>query len=273
MIFVVEEFIPEKTDHFYAVVALDLRLVVAELYEERKIYPRGLAHPVTFLANQESELGGRIPGVTTTRPFNGDFQKFGAVMVTPRNYYRLLESGQDALLFPGGAKEALTGRKDYSLHWPQKVDFVRTAAKFNATIIPFASVGMVDSVNVLAEPEDIFELPFVGETARAALANVTSARFDQKNEDELLALPLFAPSLPDRNYFLFDKPISTSAIDPKDRDACARVYSKTKAAVRSSLDEILRARRKDPFRSAPRRLAYERVSGKKAPTFPVDELN
>jgi hypothetical protein len=49
-----------------------------------------------------------------------------------------MESGQDVLLFPGGAKEALNGNKSYPLYWPDKVDFVRTAAKFNATIVPVA---------------------------------------------------------------------------------------------------------------------------------------
>jgi pimeloyl-ACP methyl ester carboxylesterase len=133
--------------------AADMRLWVADLYEQRGIFARGLAHPVTFLAPTSSrktraELGWRTPGLvqrknqpqtTPIAPADPmEFEKFGAVLVSPRNYYRLMESGQDVLLFPGGAKEALNGNKSYPLYWPDKVDFVRTAAKFNATIVPVA---------------------------------------------------------------------------------------------------------------------------------------
>jgi pimeloyl-ACP methyl ester carboxylesterase len=132
--------------------AADMRLWIADLYEQRGIFARGLAHPVTFMAPTSSrktrpELGWRTPGIVQgNRPQTPpialanpmEFEKFGAVMVTPRNYYRLMESGQNALLFPGGAKEALNGNKSYRLYWPDKVDFVRTAAKFNATIVPVA---------------------------------------------------------------------------------------------------------------------------------------
>lgn len=257
--------------------ALDLRVFMAELIEHRNIYPRGLAHPVAFPPNQEkNELHGRTPGLVNggqPNPFNGDLQTFGAVVVTPRNYYRLLQSGQDALLFPGGAREAFSGRKDYPLLWPDKVDFVRTAARFNATIVPLSAIGMVDSVNVLAETEDVFKLPFIGERAKATSQNVTSARYDQRNEDELFGFPLFTLKLPSRNYFLFGKPISARDIDPNDKEACARLYKEVQSTVRTGLDDLLRARERDPFRSTPKRLAYERVFGKKSPTFPLEELN
>lgn len=263
--------------HFEITAALDLRLFMGELIEQRNIFPRGLAHPITFPPNQErNELNGRTPGLVNggqPNPFNGDFETFGAVVVTPRNYYRLMQSGQDALLFPGGAKEALSGRKDYPLFWPDKVDFVRTASRFNATIVPLSAIGVVDSVNVLAELEVVFELPFVGERAKAASQNVTSARYDERNEDELFGFPIFTPGLPSRNYFLFGKPIRTDDIDPNDKEACAMLYDEVQSEVRSGLDDLLQARQRDPFRSSPKRLVYEQVFGKKAPTFPVDELN
>jgi len=126
--------------------ALDLRILVAELVEKRGIFPRGLAHPVTFFASKDNpgELGGRTPGLIDPNPINGDFRIFGAIEVNPRNFYRVLQAGQDALLFPGGAKEALSTREDYPLFWPNKTDFVRTAAKFNATVIPVSAVGCLE---------------------------------------------------------------------------------------------------------------------------------
>jgi hypothetical protein len=254
--------------------AADLRLLFGELYEQKGIIARGLAHPIAFQNTKLNELGGRTPGISDMQDtLNGELYEFGAIPVTPRNYYRLMQSGQTGLLFPGGAKEALSGRKDYPLFWPTNTDFVRTAARFNATIIPVSAVGMLESVNVLVEAEDIFDIPFIGQRARELSENVPAARYNVKKEDEMLTPPIALPTLPARNYFIFGKPISTKDVDFKDKEACAKVYRQTQGEVRRGLDDILRVREKDPFKDTPRRLAYERLFGKKAPTFPIDELN
>jgi hypothetical protein len=132
---------------------------------------------------------------------------------------------------------------------------------------------MLDGVNVVASLEEMMNLPFFGERVRQMSANVTAARYDQTNEDEMFGFPLALPSVPSRNYFVYGKPIDTSLIDPHDKDACKRVYEEAQNEVRRGLDDILRARKHDPFRNTPRRLAHERLFGKIAPTFPVDELN
>lgn len=258
--------------------AADLRYLFAQLWEEKRIVARGLAHPVLFMMNNVTELAGRTPGVlfevNNRNPFpNADFQQFGALPVTPRNYYRLMKSGQTGLLFPGGAAEALSGRKDYPLFWPSKTDFVRTAARFNATIIPFSAIGMVDSVNVFVESKDILNLPFLGERARNVSQSVVAARFDAQNEDEVLLPPVAVPALPARNYVVFGSPISTLDVNHNDAEMCSQVYQDTKSAVRKGLDDLLRARQHDPFLDTPKRFAYEKVFGKQAPTFPVSELN
>ena len=258
--------------------ALDLRLVVAELLEQRDLLPRGLAHPVTFISMKDrpAELQGRVPGLNDLPElFNSDFIQFGAVKVTPKTYYQLMETKQDALLFPGGAKEALSGRRDYPLCWPDKVDFVRTAAKFNATIIPLSAVGMIDSVNVLAEPKEILETPFFGDRFEQLRQNMSmsAARYDEKGQDEVIGFPLALPKLPARNYFLFGRPVRTNRLDPKDRDACMKVYREVEAQVRRGLDDLVRARQHDPFGDFPKRLAFELFFGKQAPTFSIDELN
>jgi hypothetical protein len=259
---------------FAYIVGSDLRIIFAELFEKKGIAPRGLAHPIAFTGTQLNEIGGRTPGIATSPGgVNGDLYEFGAIPVTPKNYYRLMQSGQAGLLFPGGAKEALSGRKDYPLFWPTKTDFVRTAARFNATIIPLSAVGMLESVNVLLESDEVFEIPFVGDRVRELSENTKAARYDRKNQDEVLTPPIAIPTLPARNYFLFGKPISTKDVDPNDKEACARVYQETQDGLRRGLDDILRARELDPFKDTPRRLVYERLFGKQAPTFPIDELN
>ncbi|KAK1868003.1 hypothetical protein I4F81_010500 [Pyropia yezoensis] len=78
----------------------------------------------------------------------------GAVVATPRNYVRLLASGQPTLLFPGGAREVATRTDDarYQLHW-EEGSFVRAAARHGALIIPVASVGVEDATGIVAAVE------------------------------------------------------------------------------------------------------------------------
>lgn len=285
-----------RTYRIWCVAALDVRLLLTEMRAQRGLFPRGLAHPVAFLGGEKlrPELDWRTPGVTRgasgnskgapTNPLTGGYEslgaispqeyyRFGAVKVSPRNFYRLLQTGQNVMLFPGGGKEALSGNKSYPLFWPDKTDFVRIAAKFNATIVPLSAVGMVDSVNVLAEPQEVMNLPFVGGRMRRLFANITAARYDESPEDEALGLPIAVPALSARNYFIFGKPIDTLGIDPQDKEACTRIYREARQEVRRGIDDIIRAREHDPFKSFSARLAYERVFGKKAPTFSVSELN
>lgn len=73
-----------------------------------------------------------------------------------KNLYRLLESGQSALLFPGGVREAYRRKgEEYSLFWPSKPEFIRMAARHDALIVPFAGVGLDDSFKILLDGEEI----------------------------------------------------------------------------------------------------------------------
>lgn len=50
------------------------------------------------------------------------------------------------------------------------------AARFGATIVPFAAVGIDDSLNILLDPSQVQALPFVGDALRrrqALLPQVT----------------------------------------------------------------------------------------------------
>lgn len=261
---------------------LDLNLLISKLIDN-DIIVRGLAHPVVFQSapgssSRVDELGGRIPGLqrktSGTGPNPSNFQTFGAVMVTPRNFYRVLQSGQNALLFPGGVREVFHGRDEaYQIFWPEKVDFVRTAARFNATIVPISAVGMADSIYTILESSEIVNLPLIGERAKAFAANVTAARFDAANEDEVFLPPIVSPKLPSRNYFIFGMPLSTKYLDPSDKASCQEAYHSIQSEMKRGFDDILSAREKDMYKEAPARLAYERFSGTKAPTFDISEVN
>lgn len=265
----------------HQLLGLDLGMVIAELLEERGIMARGLAHPVIFEQTGASAARPKpensIPGIQQSEnnsPFdNALFQQFGAVKVSPRNYYRLLQTGQNVLLFPGGVREVFHGKDEaYQLFWPETADFVRTAARFNATVIPISAVGAADSLNVLVDAPELAKLPFYGDVVRERSANVTAARFNVNDEDELFAPPLVVPSLPARHYFMFGKPMSTADVHHKDMDECNNFYANVQDELNRGFDDILQARENDPFSGLFRRVAYEQLTGKRAPTFSMSEF-
>ena len=284
----------------HQLLGLDLGMIIAQLIEERGINARGLAHPIVFQSgdgfgggfgpvpsdeddddssNGKSRIEKRDRNGRITDPNvqpSGAFQNFGAVMVTPRNYYRLMESKQVGLLFPGGVREVFHGKDEaYELFWPEKVDFVRVASRFNATIVPISAVGAADSANILIDAPDMLNLPFgLGERAANNTKNVISARYDMSDSEELFQPPFVVPKLlPSRHYFVFGKPFDTTAISHTNKEECAQLYKDVKDELRRGLDDLLVARTSDPFKDTVRRLAFERISGKQAPTFPIDQLN
>ncbi|KAL7464755.1 hypothetical protein ACHAXS_005091 [Conticribra weissflogii] len=248
---------------------LDLGMIIAQLLEERGIVARGLSHPV--VSDGFSGMG------SGDNPFGNDlFPMFGAVKVSPRNFYRLLQTNQTALLFPGGVKEALHGKDGaYKLYWPEKTDFVRVAAKFNATIVPLSAIGSADSAEILLDPSDMVELPFgIGDNLKNASASTASARFDADDTDELFVPPLAVPKpIPARHYFLFGRAFDTSSVDPKDKEACQKVYKYVQREVQDGIDALLEARKHDPYAlNGLRRTAYRRIFGKDPPTFPLESI-
>lgn len=68
--------------------------------------------------------------------------KRGATMGHPEVCKALMADGQDILVFPGGAHEAVKKASDmYQLQWKERYGFVRLAAEYGYTIMPFGMVG------------------------------------------------------------------------------------------------------------------------------------
>jgi pimeloyl-ACP methyl ester carboxylesterase/1-acyl-sn-glycerol-3-phosphate acyltransferase len=260
---------------------LDLGMIIAQLIEDRGIVARGLAHPIVMDADQARPNQPDSPGITD-KPVAGSpnnpstFRKFGAVKVSPRNYYRLLKTGQNVLLFPGGVREVFHGKDEaHTLFWPETPDFVRTAARFNATIVPISAVGAADSVNILVDGPDMANLPFgIGKGLVEQSANITAARFNKKNGDELFVPPFFVPKGPPaRHYFVFGKALTTTDVDHGDSKQCTDFYQEVQEELNRGFDDVLRSRELDPFKDNVQRLAFEQVAGKAAPTFSIEEMN
>ena len=276
----------------HQLVGSDLGPLVREFLVDRGVLARGLAYPGAMRSRE-----GRGPP---------QFQRFGAVPVSPRNIFKLLQRGEMVLLFPGGIREALHGPgEDYQLFWPSKTDFVRVAARFDAVVVPFGGIGADDSAQVLAN---------VGELRKKAEEVVPFMARSEKRSGGLmpvsesleggLGFPLIAPRLVpatqtapgfgDRFYFSFGKPVDLKDINPKDRSACAKAYDEIRSAVEQELVWLQEARKQDPYRDFAKRQLYERVAAlegpsrripagplkgelvksyaKRAPSFEIDQL-
>ncbi|KAL3827524.1 hypothetical protein ACHAXA_002021 [Cyclostephanos tholiformis] len=268
---------------------LDLGMIISELLEQRGIMARGLAHPVAMegFAREEQMTGLERPIVRKQKrrwefndedsQFQGDlFSMFGAVKVSPRNFYHLLQTNQTMLLFPGGVREVFHRKGEaYQIFWPEKTDFVRLAAKFNTIIVPLAAIGAADSAEMVLDAPELLQLPFgLGASLANFSSSTVSARFDAQNEDELFIPPLTLPKpFPARHYFLFGKPFDTSSLDPKNLDACQDVYKAIESELKYDISALLEARKDDPFAlDGIKRTSYQRLFGKDPPTFPLDSL-
>uniref|UniRef100_A0A7S0VIS5 AB hydrolase-1 domain-containing protein n=1 Tax=Hemiselmis tepida TaxID=464990 RepID=A0A7S0VIS5_9CRYP len=264
----------------HQLMAMDLGVLLDGVYAETGTILRGLAHPMLF----EAEDGG-VPGAMGGGMSGNMYEKFGAVPVSGRNFAKLLQRGDPVLLFPGGLGEALH-RKDeyYTLKWPEKTDFVRLAARYNATIVPFGGVGASDAATVLLDPDEVKEFgespivkllgaawPF----ARVATEpeDAAAGRSSESSSSDRLAfkdLPIVVPKPPwevSRTYFMFGSPIRTQGINVKDAEECAGVYTKVQGEVNGILSYLLDNRENDPYKELSARLLYETQNARSAPTF------
>ncbi|CAJ1355897.1 unnamed protein product [Effrenium voratum] len=287
--------------------AADLGPLVREFLVAKGALPRGLAFPGA-MRRAFGGAGGNGGGNGGAGDGRGPplFETFGAVPVSPRNIFKLLQQGEMVLLFPGGIREALHGPgENYQLFWP-KTDFVRVAARFDALVVPFAGVGADDNVQVVGNSRELRQtaeqlLPFMAREPKkrnGGLMPVSEAL------EAGLSLPLMAPPLTpatqsspglgDRFYFSFGKPVDLKDVDPKDREACASAYEGIRTAVEQEIAWLQDARREDPYRDFARRQVYERLAaleafqrtipagplegsvvscGRRAPSFDMDRLS
>ncbi|CAN6714902.1 unnamed protein product [Malus baccata var. baccata] len=122
---------------YHNLLGLELYSIVENFLREKSIIVRGLAHPELFWGKNGTSAQFDV------------LKLFGAVPVAAKNLFKLLKTKSHVLLYPGGAREALHKKgEEYKLFWPDQPEFVRMAARFGATIVPFAAVGEDDLLEV-----------------------------------------------------------------------------------------------------------------------------
>ncbi|CAA0842234.1 DEAD-box ATP-dependent RNA helicase 28 [Striga hermonthica] len=223
--------------------------LVEEFLQEKKIVVRGMAHPTLFsplVENENKEFS-----------FSDYMRLYGALPVTSNNLFKLLNMNSHVLLYPGGAREALHCKgEEYQLFWPDQPEFVRMAARFGATIVPFGVVGEDDLAELALDYDDLIKIPVWGDRIREENERYESLKFNVRSgmsgevANQSLYLPVLLPKFPGRLYYLFGKPIHTMGRTEllKDREKAMELYLQTKSDVEKIISYLLEKRNEDPYR-------------------------
>ncbi|KAF5186443.1 Acyltransferase-like protein [Thalictrum thalictroides] len=241
---------------YHMLMGLELMPLVEEFLSERKIMIRGMAHPIFFtldsaFAMDESTIIDKV-------------REFGSVPVTPNNLYRLLSSKSFTLLYPGGAREALHRKgEEYKLFWPDQPEFVRMAARFEATIVPFGVVGEDDIAQLVLDYDDIMKIPIVSDFIKDKNQDVMRLRGDAKGEiaKQDLYIPGILPKVPGRFYYLFGKPVETKGRKEllKDKESANELYTQIKEDIERTMSYLKEKRETDPYRGIIERTVYRTI--------------
>jgi 1-acyl-sn-glycerol-3-phosphate acyltransferase len=224
------ENIPEQPCLFvgnHSLFALDGWVIGPLMIRDLKRFPRGLGDKFLFTNPRVSEY----------------FIKRGAVMGHPQVCSALMEAGQDLMVFPGGAHEAVKpSSMKYELQWKERYGFVKLAARHGYTIMPFGLVGPDEFYGHLMEGED---LP---NSRLGALLRRLGLLTDDTRTDMLPPIPVGAlGSLlpkPQRCYLGFGEPVDLA--DYEGRTPTKRQQREIRDAVaeqiETQLTELLFAR-------------------------------
>lgn len=175
---------------------LDLAVMVDYLFEQQGIALRGLGDRAHLAVPVWSEL----------------LRRCGMVLGTPENCAALMRSGAHVLVFPGGAREVFRRKGEaYELIWKQRTGFARLAIEQGYDIIPFASLGVAESLDILIDANDVMTSPLWN-----WLDHWLPLEKWSRNGDAIPPLvrglgPTALPR-PQRLYFSFGQRISTAAL-------------------------------------------------------------
>ncbi|KAI3500946.1 hypothetical protein L1887_36775 [Cichorium endivia] len=249
---------------------LEVAPMIRRFLIERNFIIRGVAHPMLF---KKLKKEGKMPDLATydvTRVL-------GAVPVSASNLYKLFSMKSHVLLYPGGAREALHRKgEEYKLFWPEQSEFVRMAARFGATIIPFGAVGEDDFAQLVLDYDDQMKIPFLKDYIKEVTDETIKLRSEMEGEiaNQDLHMPIFIPKVPGRYYYLFGRPIKTEGRkqELRNREKAHQVYIEVKREVEKCLAYCKRKRECDPYRNIIPRFMYQASHGleTQVPTFDLD---
>ncbi|MEI8256092.1 MAG: lysophospholipid acyltransferase family protein [Deltaproteobacteria bacterium] len=213
---------------------LDIPLLFFELYERKGIYLRALGDHLHF----KIPLWGRF------------LASFGVVDGTRENCAQLMAAGESILVFPGGGREVAKRKNEkYRLIWKERLGFARMAIEHGCTIVPFAAVGVEESLDIVVDSEEMLATP---------LGRVL-ARFMTRPEVVPPIVRGLGPTpipRPERLYFWIAPPVRTEefARDATEH-ACRTVRDRVRHEVQHGIDALHAMRESDPHRTFGARVA------------------
>ncbi|KAL4590822.1 hypothetical protein LXL04_003765 [Taraxacum kok-saghyz] len=236
----------------HMLMGLDLFILVLQFLKEKNINVCGLGHPEGLKLDSRSGISD----------MSIILRVFGMLPATAINLFKLLSSRSYVLLYPGGAREALHRKGEtHQLFWPQQQEFVRMAAKFGATIVPFGCVGEDDVSQMILDYNDMMEIPAVGHHVQQENKRSLLLRQDKEGEvaNQQLHLPLIMPKIPGRFYYLFGKPVETKGLEKvlDDKENAEVLYLQIKSEVEKNIAYLLKKREEDPYRAFLKRVLYQ----------------
>lgn len=187
------ENLPERPCLFvgnHSLFALDGWILGPVLLKEQGRFVRGLGDRFLFASQR---IGDAV-------------LKTGGVMGHPEVCSALMQDGQDLIVFPGGAAEAVKPASElYELQWKERYGFVRLAARHGYTIMPFGVVGPDEFYGHLMEGQDI------PDSALGSILKRMGLLSDELRTDILPPIPIGALGTmlpkPQRCYIGFGEPI------------------------------------------------------------------
>lgn len=167
----------------------------------------------------------------------GDFVlKNGAVMGHPEVCSALMKAGEDLIVFPGGAHEAVKpASMKYELQWKERYGFVKLAARHGYTIMPFGLVGPDEFYGHLMEGQDIPDSA-LGKLLRRLGLLTEDTRRDMLPPIPVGALGSFLPK-PQRCYLGFGEPIDLARYEG--RTPTKKEQQSIRAAVAEQIETQL----------------------------------
>ncbi|KAL5061059.1 hypothetical protein RYX36_032663 [Vicia faba] len=239
---------------YHMLLGLELISLTDEFLSQKGIALRGIAHPDLFTGKLESN---------SSEFSMVDWVKvFGGVPVSASNLFKLLSTKSHVLLYPGGAREALHFKGEgYKLIWPDQPEFVRMAARFGATIVPFGAVGEDDIAEIALDYNDLMKIPILNDYIKDLNRGSVKIRDEKSGEvaNQNLSFPVLLPKIPGRFYYLFGKPIRMKGMENivKDRENANELYLQIKSEVEKNIDYLIKKREEDPYRNLIDRKMYQ----------------
>ena len=206
----------------HSLFALDGWVLGPLLLKELDRFPRGLGDKFLFANDRIADF----------------ILKRGAVMGHPEVCSALMRAGEDLIVFPGGAHEAVKpASMKYELQWKERYGFVKLAAKHGYTIMPFGLVGPDEFYGHLVEGADIPDSALGSLLKRLGLLT-EDTRSDMLPPIPVGALGSFLPK-PQRCYLGFGQPINLARY--KGRTPTRKEQQSIRAAVARQIEKQLAA--------------------------------